>query len=349
MRGVVHVVTTIGDSIIDVAFVDDADGAPRTITDAPVRTRAGIAEVTLTRVERPTRCVPRAPQDRRPFVYIALSLAAHLCVWSFAGGYTPGAPRAETTGNRYLAVHSGPVVEPSDDDHVGQHVGMRLPEPRAPHHRTPDTTAVASLDAAEIANRLAGDTAAPFAAMADEGAGGYGTGWSSETTFGGGRSTSSLEGGDGWAAIPAGRYRTQGADMGAGREWGHPGELRRDGAVPTIHLCGRPEGSANRHSCVKVVGTYDKALIRRYIRRNLDKLQYCYEKALLADPSLEGTVETVFVIAPTGRVASATATGVSPAVSSCVEDVLRAIEFPRATAAAESTEVHYPFTFRPAG
>lgn len=348
MRDVVRVVTTIGDNIIDVTFVDDADGAPRTSTDPPTRSRAGIAEVTLTRVERPTRCVPRPSQERRPFAYIALSLAAHLCVWTFASGYTPGEPRIETTAKRYISVHSGSTLEPSDDGTAGPGVGMRLPEPRKGARSTSDTTTVAALDATEIANRLAGDSATAFAAMTTDGANGYGTGWRSETMFGGGRSPTGLQGGDGWGPVAAASYGTLGGDDDASMGWGRSGRpfgMRREGTVPTVHLCGRPGGS---HSCIKVVGAYDKALIRRYIQRNLDKLQYCYEKALLADPSLEGTVETEFVIAPTGRVESATATGVSPAVSSCVEDVLRAVAFPPVPKSEESTQVHYPFTFRAA-
>jgi hypothetical protein len=93
-------------------------------------------------------------------------------------------------------------------------------------------------------------------------------------------------------------------------------------------------------------GDLDKAAIRRAIKGNLQKIQYCYEKQLLARPTLAGKVVVQFYILPSGKVASATASGVDPEVASCVADVIKAIEFPRPKHGG--VQVNYPFNFRTA-
>ncbi len=110
----------------------------------------------------------------------------------------------------------------------------------------------------------------------------------------------------------------------------------RASSVPTISL-GQPSAA----------GDLDKAIIRRYIKRNIAKLTYCYEKELLAKPTLEGTVQTQFFIDPRGQVAAASATGVDPDVAACVAAVLKGIEFPKPSGGG-GVQVNYPFTFRPA-
>ncbi len=95
------------------------------------------------------------------------------------------------------------------------------------------------------------------------------------------------------------------------------------------------------------VGDLDKAIIRRYIKRNINKITYCYEKALLATPTLSGTVTTQFFISPTGAVSTANAAGVSPEVASCIAGVIKAIEFPKPRGGG-GVQVNYPFRFSPA-
>jgi hypothetical protein len=106
--------------------------------------------------------------------------------------------------------------------------------------------------------------------------------------------------------------------------------------VPTTSL-----GSPNAQ------GDLDKALIRRFVKRNIQKIKYCYERELLAKPGLGGTVQTQFFISPDGTVASASATGVDPTVADCIARVIRAIEFP-APKGGGGVQVNYPFTLRPA-
>ncbi len=97
----------------------------------------------------------------------------------------------------------------------------------------------------------------------------------------------------------------------------------------------------------QTVGDMDPVIIRRYVRRNLPKITYCYERELLSHPALAGTVTAQFFISPNGSVASARATGVSPEVATCVADVLRGIEFPKPRGGG-GVQINYPFTFRTA-
>jgi hypothetical protein len=90
-------------------------------------------------------------------------------------------------------------------------------------------------------------------------------------------------------------------------------------------------------------GDLDKAIIRRYMRRNMQKFQYCYEKKLLTSPALSGTVATEFFITPQGTVAGAHASGVDPEVAECVAGVINGIEFPKPRGGG-GVQVNYPLT-----
>ena len=135
-----------------------------------------------------------------------------------------------------------------------------------------------------------------------------------------------------------GSYGTVGHGSGYGAGFGMGG-----GSVSVSgHSAAVPAITINAPAVVS--GSLDRTVIRRYIQRNIQKITYCYERELMAHPRLHGTVEAHFVIGSTGRVESATATGVDDRVSACVADVVRQIEFP----AAERVIVNYPFTFRSA-
>ncbi len=178
------------------------------------------------------------------------------------------------------------------------------------------------LDDADVYGGLLGDEAGEMAGGFGYGRGGVGPGG----------------GGQGWGTVGTGRYGTIGHGDGTGTGYGvgggRGGMRGRTSAVPTVSI-GSP--TAN--------GDLDKAIIRRYIKRNLAKIQYCYEKELLAKPSLSGTVQTTFLIMPNGTVASASGSGVDGTVSSCVASVVKSIEFPKPKNGG-SVQVNYPFIFR---
>ncbi|MBA3394456.1 MAG: AgmX/PglI C-terminal domain-containing protein, partial [Deltaproteobacteria bacterium] len=148
-------------------------------------------------------------------------------------------------------------------------------------------------------------------------------------------------GGTGWGTIGTGRYGTIGHGSGTGSGYGvgggRGGMRGRSSSVPTVSI-GQPNAQ----------GDLDKAIIRRYIKRNIQKIQYCYEKELLAKSNLSGTVSTQFFITPNGNVASSTGSGVDPEVANCVANVIKGIEFPKPKGGG-GVQVNYPFTFRPAG
>jgi hypothetical protein len=148
-------------------------------------------------------------------------------------------------------------------------------------------------------------------------------------------------GGTGWGTIGTGRYGTIGHGSGTGSGYGvgggRGGMRGRTSAVPTVSI-GQPNAQ----------GDLDKAIIRRYIKRNIQKIQYCYEKELLAKSNLAGTVSTQFFITPNGNVASSSGSGVDPEVANCVANVIKGIEFPKPKGGG-GVQVNYPFTFRPAG
>jgi hypothetical protein len=89
---------------------------------------------------------------------------------------------------------------------------------------------------------------------------------------------------------------------------------------------------------------YDKSIIRRYIRRHINEIAYCYDKQLLAHPDLQGEVMATFLISAPGIVQSSTAKGFDAAVASCISGVIKTIEFP-ATGDGGGVQVNYPFRF----
>jgi outer membrane biosynthesis protein TonB len=90
----------------------------------------------------------------------------------------------------------------------------------------------------------------------------------------------------------------------------------------------------------------DRVMMRRYIKREIAKIQYCYEKELPSHPDLTGTVTVKLTIAADGTVVTATGSGLQGDVDACVAGVIKTIRFDKPS--APPTEINYPFTFRPA-
>jgi Ca-activated chloride channel homolog len=110
------------------------------------------------------------------------------------------------------------------------------------------------------------------------------------------------------------------------------------------HIAFPPSISMPPHGAV---GTLDRRILRRYIRRRLDAIRYCYEKALVARPALHGTVTAHFTVNASGRVLGASATGLGDReVEACIVKVIESIEFPAVPDGAP-TAVNYPFTLVP--
>jgi hypothetical protein len=156
---------------------------------------------------------------------------------------------------------------------------------------------------------------------------------------GGGFPGNGTIGSGGYGVIcPPGRERCFGRGDGGGLPGtGSLAARRHQGAVPQPRVT---VGQAR--------GDLDRATVRRYIKRNIEKITYCYERELLAHPSIEGTIEVQFFITPTGNVTSSQGSGFDGAVASCVADIIRAIEFP-VPEGGGGVAVTYPFTFHATG
>ncbi|MEO8554939.1 MAG: AgmX/PglI C-terminal domain-containing protein, partial [Kofleriaceae bacterium] len=134
--------------------------------------------------------------------------------------------------------------------------------------------------------------------------------------------------------ISNGRHAGQG---GWGPGGGNGGPMRHHEAGIPRPILGQATGT----------GDLDQATIRRYIKRNIEKISYCYEHELLAHPAMEGTVLVQFFISPTGSVTGSKGSGFDGKVASCVAEVVGNIEFPRPNGGG--VQVNYPFTFHAAG
>ncbi|MBK9069551.1 MAG: AgmX/PglI C-terminal domain-containing protein [Myxococcales bacterium] len=149
-------------------------------------------------------------------------------------------------------------------------------------------------------------------------------------------------GGNRWGTVGLDDNGRIGHNKGTGSEYtvgpGGGGSRRRASVAPEPSL-GTPE----------VSGELDQATIRRYVKRNMEKIRSCYERQLLADPTLQGTVVVQFFIGPTGSVTSATARGLHGNVSTCLAEVVSHISFPRPGGGAGVHVKSYPFEFRPSG
>jgi outer membrane biosynthesis protein TonB len=122
----------------------------------------------------------------------------------------------------------------------------------------------------------------------------------------------------------------------------------RGGVRTGLHAGGGSSGPPRVTISEPTVGpsaALDPAIIRRYIRRHLPKIQYCYEKELLSAPGLEGRVNVRFSIGADGRVTQSTGSGMPP-VDECVARAIATIEFPKPTGGV--VIVNYPFIFQQA-
>ena len=175
----------------------------------------------------------------------------------------------------------------------------------------------------------------------------FGAEGESAGAFGGGRH--GFGGAGGGCALPpcgiigAGRYGTIGNGDRVGDDWN--GGIGGKGPHGRGHTPGPPGTTIGRPISG---GGLDKAIIKRYIKRNLDKFAYCYEHELLGKPGIEGEVAVDFFISATGSVQQATGGGFDPTVASCVAGVIKSIEFPKPTDGG-GVQVHYPFNFRAPG
>ncbi len=97
-----------------------------------------------------------------------------------------------------------------------------------------------------------------------------------------------------------------------------------------------------------IMGALDRAVIDAYIRRNLAKIQWCYEKELNKDPKLFGKVVINFIIDKNGEVSSSKvgrSTMGNANVEECIAGQIKKIRFPQPKGGG-IVVVNYPFVFK---
>lgn len=157
------------------------------------------------------------------------------------------------------------------------------------------------------------------------------------------RGTGRGGGGTGEGTIGLGNLNTIGHGGGGGSGSGYgrgAGGLRgRRASVPTI-----------RTGTAAVQGSLSKEVIRRYIRRHINQIRYCYEQQLARRPDLAGRVSVRFVITPSGAVSSSSVAGSTlgePTAEACVARAVQRIAFPQPEGGGVVI-VTYPFMFQSA-
>ena len=96
-------------------------------------------------------------------------------------------------------------------------------------------------------------------------------------------------------------------------------------------------------------GTVDPSSVARIIRGQLGGIRSCYERELRNNPTLAGRLNVSFTIGTSGRITTASTSGLpaAPAVGTCVTGRLRGLVFP--VPEGGSVGFDFPFTFTPGG
>jgi outer membrane biosynthesis protein TonB len=95
-------------------------------------------------------------------------------------------------------------------------------------------------------------------------------------------------------------------------------------------------------------GKLDRSVVKKYIRKQLAKIRWCYQKAFQKNPELEGKLTVSFIISPTGSVMSAKvvkSTLGDKDLEGCIEKKILTWRFP-APQGGGVVKVNYPFVLR---
>ncbi len=100
---------------------------------------------------------------------------------------------------------------------------------------------------------------------------------------------------------------------------------------------------------VRAAGTFDAFVVRDRIRRDLPRINRCYESARRYQPALEGKVSVRFAVALSGDVQGVrvveNTTG-NDSVERCVARVVSQLNFPRRRS-GKVARFTFPFVFAP--
>lgn len=167
------------------------------------------------------------------------------------------------------------------------------------------------------------------------------------------RGTGRGGGGDGLGTIGLGNLDTLGHGGGGGTGQGYGRGIGGGYGSSQGGLRSRKTGGPSVREIrtgVSLTGALSQEVIRRYIRRNINQIRYCYEQQLTRRPDLAGRVAIRFVISGSGAVSAssvANSTLGDPAAEQCVARAVQRIAFPQPDGGGVVI-VTYPFMFQPA-
>jgi|GEM_PF-2486032 len=154
--------------------------------------------------------------------------------------------------------------------------------------------------------------------------------------------------------VPGGEVRMA-LDAGAGGKGPvTKGGPAATGGVPKLAARAKPKkvrgAVRGLRAAARVSGTLSKSEVLKVIGKYMGAIRRCYEKQLMAKPSLSGKITAQWTITSGGRVSGArqkTSSLGNAKVSSCVLKVIRRMKFPKPKGG--SVKITYPFIFRSAG
>jgi hypothetical protein len=97
-----------------------------------------------------------------------------------------------------------------------------------------------------------------------------------------------------------------------------------------------------------IMGAIDRSVVDAYIKRNLAKIRWCYEKELAKSPNIFGRITINFIIKGDGFVGTSKVSRTtlkSEPVENCVASVIKQIRFPKPKGGG-TVIVNYPFVFK---
>ncbi len=103
---------------------------------------------------------------------------------------------------------------------------------------------------------------------------------------------------------------------------------------------------ARLNKSVKIRGGMSREAVKRVIEQHLDEITYCYETALISNPSIKGKITMEWKILMSGTVGEIrikSSTVKSPEIYGCIKSAIKTWQFPRPT--GNEVVVSYPFIF----
>ena len=127
--------------------------------------------------------------------------------------------------------------------------------------------------------------------------------------------------------------------------------IKPESPVVTVPWNWRPPPVQARSTSgdAQIVGAIDPASVRAVLARQRRAFQYCYQRELVKDPSLEGRVVLKFVIHPTGDVSKSTvksSTLDNAQVENCLSQRVLRLRFPEPEGGGIAV-VSFPLSFAP--